>query len=145
MKRALSILTLGVEKLQESCAFYERWGWKRASESVEGGVAFFQANGFVLGLYPMDKLAEDLGGQLGTPRPGGITLGQNFGDRPAMETALAGFVEAGGSMVRAPFDAPWGTIAYAADPDGHVWEFAHVPGFEPDEAGGLTLPSERAA
>jgi hypothetical protein len=42
-----------------------------------------------------------------------------------------------------PYDTPWGGyVAYVADPDGHAWEFAHVPMFPLAPDGGLTLPSE---
>lgn len=143
MPQALSLLTLGVRDLSTSRSFYERLGWRAAPESVEGGVVFFQANGFVLGLYPQEALSKDCGGFDQPPRPGGVSLGQNFMDEASMRAALEAFIEAGGTLLRAPFDAPWGLISYAADPDGHVWEFAHVPGFEPDTKGGLTLPSER--
>ena len=143
MKQAVSLVTLGVVDLGQSRAFYETLGWTPAPESVEGGVVFFQANGFVLGLYPQEALTKDMEGHGGNASPGGVTLAQNFPDEDAMHEAYEAFLAAGGSTVRAPFEAPWGKIAYAADPDGHVWEFAHVPGFEPDEAGGLTLPSAR--
>lgn len=142
MKTRVHLVTLGVADLAESLAFYERFGWKKAAESVDGSVVFFQANGFAIGLYPQEKLSEDTGGA-DAPRPGGITLSQNFASEAAMREALDRFVAAGASLRRAPFAAPWGLIAYAADPDGHLWEFAHVPGFEPDEDGALVLPSER--
>ncbi len=143
MKNRAHLITLGVANLSESLAFYERFGWEKAPESVEDGVVFFQANGFVLGLYPQCKLTEDMGGKV-TPQPGGTSIGQNFESADAMRTGLARFISAGGTMLREPFEAPWGLISYAADPDGHVWEFAHVPGFEPNEAGEFILPSERA-
>jgi len=147
MKSQAHLLTLGVADLADSLAFYERFGWEKAPESVEGGVVFFQANGFVIGLYPQENLSKDMetlatGAQ---PSPGGITIGQNFHSVEDMKAGLGRFIEAGGSMVREPFDAPWGVIAYAADPDGHVWEFAHVPGFEPNDEGQFILPSERDA
>lgn len=145
MKATAHLITLGVADLAESLAFYERFGWQKAPESVEGGVVFFQANGFVLGLYPQENLTTDAGGSTTPPQPGGISIGQNFESADAMRAGLAKFIAAGGTMLREPFDAPWGLISYAADIDGHVWEFAHVPGFEPDEEGRFILPSERSA
>jgi len=144
MKNCAHLITLGVADLAKSLSFYERFGWKKAPESVEGNVVFFQANGFVLGLYPQEKLSAD--SAIGeTPRPGGISIGQNFESEDAMRAGLARFLDAGGTIRRDPFEAPWGLIAYAADPDGHVWEFAHVPGFEPDSQGRFILPSARSA
>jgi len=144
MKSRAHLITLGVADLGKSLAFYERFGWKKAPESVEDGVVFFQANGFVIGLYPQENLSNDMGNGV-SPQPGGISIGQNFEDADAMRAGLERFISAGGTMLREPFEAPWGLISYAADPDGHVWEFAHVPGFEPNEAGEFILPSERAA
>lgn len=147
MKSQAHLLTLGVTDLAKSLAFYERFGWEKAPESVEGGVVFFQANGFVIGLYPQENLSKDMETEAAAapPTPGGITIGQNFHSVEDMKAGLGRFIKAGGSMVREPFDAPWGVIAYAADPDGHVWEFAHVPGFEPNDEGQFILPSERSA
>ncbi len=141
MSKSIHLITLGVEDLNASLAFYERFGWTKAPESVDGNVVFFQANGFVLGLYPQDKLSADTGQTGIKPVPGGITIGQNFESRNAMKDGLSKFISAGGTILREPFEAPWGLIAYAADIDGHVWEFAHVPGFEPDADGRLILPS----
>jgi len=86
MKPAAHLITLGVADLAKSLAFYERFGWQKAPESVDGGVVFFQANGFVLGLYPQEKLSEDMGAEAGTakPQPGGISIGQNFESADAM-------------------------------------------------------------
>ena len=141
---SIHLITLGVADLERSRDFYEAIGWRAAPESVPGGVVFLQGNGFVLSLYGVGALAADQEAD-GPLVPGGaITLGRNFADRAAMEAGLAAFLAAGGREVRAPFAAPWGTVAYAADPDGHVWEFAHVPGFEPDAAGNLVLSSARA-
>jgi len=139
------LITLGVADMAKSLAFYERFGWEKAPESVEGGVVFFQANGFVFGLYPQENLSIDMGAEpdATTPKPGGVSIGQNFDSVDAMRAGLAKFIAAGGTMLREPFEAPWGLIAYAADIDGHVWEFAHVPGFEPNEEGQFILPSER--
>ncbi len=145
MKSTAHLITLGVADLAESLAFYERFGWEKAPESIEGGVVFFQANGFVIGLYPQTELTKDAGGTHDTPRPGGISIGQNFDSADAMRAGLAKFIAAGGTMLREPFEAPWGLISYAADIDGHVWEFAHVPGFEPDDQGRFILPSGRSA
>ena len=146
MKTAAHLITLGVADLAASLAFYERFGWEKSPESVEGGVVFFQANGFVIGLYPQENLSKDMGyapDQSTPPHPGGISIGQNFGSTEAMKAGLDRFIAAGGTMVREPFEAPWGLIAYAADIDGHVWEFAHVPGFEPNDEGQFILPSEQ--
>jgi len=60
MEQRLSLVTLGVADLARSRDFYERLGWRRSAQDAEG-VAFFQAGGMIVGLYPRDKLAEDAG------------------------------------------------------------------------------------
>ena len=51
------------------------------------------------------------------------------------------FVAAGGTVTSPPADTPWGSYtAYAADPDGHPWEFTWLPAFPLTEKGDLWLP-----
>jgi len=61
-------------------------------------------------------------------RGSGVTLSYNVREKEEVaalyETALA----AGARGIKEPHDIFWGGhIAYAADPDGHVWEFAWNP------------------
>lgn len=46
-------------------------------------------------------------------------------------------------MTRPAVRAEWGGYSgYAADPDGHLWEFAHNPGFPLQPDGSILLPDE---
>jgi len=61
-------------------------------------------------------------------RGSGVTHSYNVREKEEVaalyETALA----AGARGIREPHDTFWGGhVAYAADPDGHVWEFAWNP------------------
>ena len=48
---------------------------------------------------------------------------------------------AGGTVPKAGQKTFWGGYAgYFADPDGHLWEVAHNPGFPLTDDGRLTLP-----
>ena len=59
MKPHITIVTLGVENLQRSIAFYEDGlGFPRMNDSED--IAFFKLEGILFGLYPRDKLAEDI-------------------------------------------------------------------------------------
>ena len=59
MNQHLHLVTLGVRDFEASRNFYtEILGWKPSSSSGED-VAFFQAGGVVLSIYPREKLAED--------------------------------------------------------------------------------------
>ncbi len=135
---SLSLLTLPVADVARSRAFYERLGW-RASADSQPGVAFFDCGGTVLSLYGREDLARDCGRPIG--EPGGVTLAHNVADAASVALAVDAFVAAGGTVVAEPGLAPWGgTIAFVADPDGHLWEIAHNPFWPIDGAGRVTIP-----
>lgn len=139
MEARISLITLGVDDLERATQFYERLGWKRAAES-QAEVAFFQLAGQVLALYPRASLSADLG--IPVTGAGSVTLAQNFRSREEVDDASAEAVSAGAKALRTPYDTGWGGyIAYIADPDGHVWEFAHNPAFPLGDDATLTLPS----
>ena len=56
----ISIVTLGVEDLVVSTAFYENLGWTNTAASQDS-VTFFQGHSVVLGLFGRAALAEDVG------------------------------------------------------------------------------------
>jgi uncharacterized glyoxalase superfamily protein PhnB len=48
----------------------------------------------------------------------------------------------GGRIVKAPETLSWGGYSgYFADPDGHLWELAHNPGFPLDDDGRIEIPA----
>lgn len=140
MDQRVSLITLGVAEVPRAAAFYEALGWKRAAESLDE-IAFFQLAGQALALYPREMMAEDLGREAGDG-PGAMALAQNLADRAGVDRLFAEAVSAGATPLRMPHETPWGGyVAYIADPDGHAWEFAHVPAFPLNADGTLTLPS----
>ena len=59
----------------------------------------------------------------------------------AVDRLFAEAVSAGAKPLRMPYETEWGGyVAYLADPDGHIWEFAYVPMFPLAADGTLTLP-----
>jgi catechol 2,3-dioxygenase-like lactoylglutathione lyase family enzyme len=137
----VSLVTLGVGDLARSTAFYRALGW--APSSISGDeVSFFATSDCVLALYPIESLAADLGVAADELRPSGaVTLAINVGGERDVAPALAEAVRAGATLVRAAERTNWGgTVGYFADPDGHVWEVAHNPGFPFDERGSVILP-----
>jgi catechol 2,3-dioxygenase-like lactoylglutathione lyase family enzyme len=54
----LSLVTLGVSDLAKSTAFYEALGFRRRSRGADG-VAFFEAGGVILSLWPTAELMKD--------------------------------------------------------------------------------------
>lgn len=135
----VTLITLGVDDLARSRAFYEALDWIPAN--APDGVVFFQMHGAVLGLFGKSALAEDQGrpgAELGT---GAMTLAQNFSTEAEVDTAWAVAVAAGASPLKKPEKVFWGGYSgYYADPDGHVWEVAMNPFWPLAEDGSLTLP-----
>jgi hypothetical protein len=132
MEQRVSLITLGVADLAASTAFYERLGWKRSMPGAEG-VAFFQAGGMGLALYPFANLAADAGLKPESAGSAAMALAYNARSRVETDAVLA---EAGAAE-----DTFWGGYAgYFRDLDGHLWEVAWNPGFALAQDGSITLP-----
>ena len=140
MKQHLHLITLGVRDFEKSKKFYaETLGWKLSSASQDD-VAFFQAGGVVLGLYPREKLAEDA---MTTPEGSGfsgITLAYNAGSEAEVNEIIGDLKAKGVKIVKEPQKVFWGGYSsYFADPDDYRWEVAYNPFFAFDEDGNLKL------
>ncbi|WBB77261.1 VOC family protein [Micromonospora sp. WMMD882] len=139
MEQRISLVTLGVADLARARSFYERLGWR--GQEVEQTV-FFQAGGLVVVLWGRDRLAEDAGVTgLGGDGFGGITLAHNVRTREEVDAVLAVAADAGATITRPARETFYGGYAGCfADPDGHVWEIAHNPGFTLAPDGTITVP-----
>ncbi|MBT9247132.1 VOC family protein [Gemmobacter fulvus] len=136
----VTLTTLGVADLAASRAFYGRLGWVEHKES-QPGVAFFQMNGAVLGLFGLADLAADQGRPGAVLGVGAVTLAQNFATEAEVDAAYAAALAAGGTALKAPEKVFWGGYSgYWSDLDGHVWEVAMNPFWPLAEDGSLTLP-----
>lgn len=136
MEQRVSLITLGVDDIEKSAAFYQALGWKKA-ETQDPGIVAFDLLGQVLGLYPKENLARDMGLE---PSElvgfSGITLAHNVRDKALVAQIHDLAVQAGARSIKPPHDVFWGGhIAYISDPDGHVWEIAFNP-FSPPRADG---------
>lgn len=140
MKPRLNIVTLGVKNLEKSKDFYKNaLDWEPASGSDEN-IVFFNHQGIVLALYPMEKLAEDAG--LNAQRRGfsGVTLAINQESKEDVENVYTKAIENGAKSLVPPRETFWGGYdAYFADPDGHPWEIAWAPFWDFDEHGSLKI------
>jgi uncharacterized protein len=140
MKPRINLVTLGVGNIATSRAFYERLGFT-ASAAGNESVAFFDANGVVLGLYGHDALAEDAQVK---PSPAplfrGVSLAWNAGSEAEVDAIFTHATKSGGSAVKAPQKVFWGGYSgYFSDPDGHLWEVAYNPFFPLDGDGHIKL------
>ena len=136
----ITLVTLGVADMARSREFYAALGWQMHPQSQEA-VTFYQANGFVFGLFGLEDLAKDQGRPGAALGIGGTTLAQNFATEAEVDAAYAAAMTAGAKALKSPEKVFWGGYSgYYADPDGHVWEVAMNPFWPLNEDGSLTLP-----
>jgi len=143
VKQRLSLVTLGVSDVAKARAFYERLGF--AAEPFDSdGVAFFDMNGVVFGLYGRDALAKDAGVALEGAGFRAASLGINLESEDEVDQTLAEAAAAGGEITKPAEKIFWGGYSgYFKDPDGHLWEVSHNPFWTFDEVGRVILPSKQ--
>jgi uncharacterized protein len=134
MKPRVSMITLAVNDLKKSFAFYhDGLGWP--SEGIvgtkfeHGAVAFFELqNGLKLALWGHEDLLHDTG-LAKTPRsPSELTLGHNVNSAQEVDEIMERVRNAGGNIIKPASKTFWGGYStYFQDPDGHVWEVAWNP------------------
>lgn len=138
MKQRVSLITLGVDDLARSRAFYEALGWQTGA-GAEDDVVFFQTGEMVVALWDRARLAED-SCVADAPGWGGITLALNFGSPAEVDAVIEEARAAGATIGREPAETFWGGYsAVFLDPDGHPWEIAHNPHWQVTEDGGVRL------
>ncbi|MGV9677135.1 VOC family protein [Nocardia sp. NPDC003482] len=141
MRIGIAAVTLGVDDLERSVRFY-RDGLGLTTEGIigtefardattpGGAVAMFTlADGLILSLYGRADLALDAGIPAERVAGSPMSLGVFVDHRDDVDRTLERAERAGGRIVRAPLERPWGIYAgYFADPDDHLWEVVHFLG-----------------
>ncbi len=140
MDQHLHLITLGMRDFAASLKFYrETLGWRTSSPDPEE-IAFFQAGGAVLAIFPREKLAEDATVSAKGDGFPGFTLAHNAGSEAEVDEIIAGLEAKGVRIVKRPQKVFWGGYSsYFADPDGFLWEVAYNPFFGFDAQGNLRL------
>lgn len=135
MEPRISVITLAVDDLDRSLAFY-RDGLNLESPGVigtefqgddtqpAGAVVMFELrDGLILALYPRTELAKDAKVALAPPKPGEFSIGHIVETRADVDAVLAQARSAGATLTEDAHDRPWGIYSgYFQDPDGHLWE-----------------------
>jgi catechol 2,3-dioxygenase-like lactoylglutathione lyase family enzyme len=135
VKPHLNVVTLAVDDLERSLAFY-RDGLGFATDGIigeefvgsatqpSGRAAMFTLDGgLILSLYSRTDLAKDA--HLGADRTAGsgFSLGYVVERRQEVDGILEDVARAGGEVTAPPHERAWGIYSgYFADPDGHLWE-----------------------
>ncbi len=134
----MSLLTLGVEDLARSRAFYQALGWT-TNAAPDDDVVFFQAGGAVLALWDRARLAED-SGVTDAGGWGGVTLAHNVRSPAEVDEVMEEARGAGATIVREAGETFWGGYSGAfTDPDGHPWEIAHNPRWTIEQDGSVRI------
>lgn len=126
MEQRISLITLGARDIPALSAFYDALGWTRVE--TQDGVIAYDLLGQTLGLYPLEKMAEDIGIDPQALGCGAMTLGYNVHEKEDVARILARVAPAGGKVLKPAADVFWGGHhGYFADPEGHIWEVAYNP------------------
>ena len=134
MKPRITVITLGVEDLECSVAFY-RDGLGLPTKGIigqefeYGAVAFFDLqSGLKLALWPRKSISHDSGLASVAPNPTEMTLGHNVSAREEVDSVMEQAAKAGAHIVKPAHETFWGGYAgYFQDPDGHLWEVVWNP------------------
>lgn len=131
MKPRITLLTLGVDDLEKSLAFY-RDGLGLPTQGIvgkefeHGAVAFFDLqHGVKLALWPRRSIAHDANLPLQPRSPTELTIGHNVGSKDEVDAVMEQAKRAGAKIIKPAGETFWGGYAgYFQDPDDHVWEIA---------------------
>jgi catechol 2,3-dioxygenase-like lactoylglutathione lyase family enzyme len=140
MKPRIKVITLGVNDLEKSLAFY-RDGMGLPTKGIvgtefeHGAVVFFDMNDdLILALWPRTSLAHDAKVHAGAPSATELTIGHIVKSKQDVDAVMAQAEAAGAKITDQAQDRFWGGYSgYFQDPDGHVWEIAWNPQWEVKE------------
>jgi uncharacterized protein len=140
MKPRITLITLAVDNLPRSLAFY-RDGLGLSTPGIvgeefeHGAVAFFELQpGLGLALWPRSSLAHDTGLAQGARGSLEFSIGHNVRSEEEVRQVLDQARAAGATIVKEGHATFWGGYAgYFQDPDGHLWEVAWNPRMLPPE------------
>jgi uncharacterized protein len=134
MQPRITVLTMAVDDLERSVAFYAT-GLGLPTDGIvgrefeHGAVAFFELqSGVRLAIWPRDSLAHDAGLAKTAPSATEFSIGHNVGSEAAVDAVMRQAELAGARITKPPGKTFWGGYAgYFADPDGHLWEIVYNP------------------
>ena len=137
MRAKISFITLGVDDLSRSVAFYrDGLGWHTEGivgqefhdevTGADGTIAFFTLEpGLLLGLYERANLAKDASLRPAPPSSTEFSLGIPAASQAEVDELLRQAEAAGGTLTAPAHMRPFGVYSgYFTDPDGHLFEIA---------------------
>lgn len=127
LNQSVSFITLGVRNLDIMREFYrDIFGWTPVKDS--DGIVFFRLNGLVLGLFPTEELAEDVGVSAEGTGFKHFTLAMNVESEEKVNEIIGYLRNEGVRVIREPEKVFWGGYrGYIADPEDNYWEIVYNP------------------
>jgi len=134
MKPRITVITIGVDDLEKSLAFY-RDGLGLPTQGIvgkefaHGAVAFFDLqSGVKLAIWARKDIAHDAQIPQTPGSASEFTIGHNVSSKNEVDAVMEQAKRAGARIVKIAGDTFWGGYAgYFQDPDGHLWEIAWNP------------------
>jgi uncharacterized protein len=134
MKPRITFLTLGVDDLERSLAFY-RDGLGLPTRGIvgrefeHGAVAFFELQaGLTLAIWPRESIAHDTNVSRAGHSATEFTIGYNVASRGEVDAVMEQARRAGAKITKPAGETFWGGYSgYFQDPDDHLWEIAWNP------------------
>ena len=146
MTPRISVITLGVNDLEQALAFYrDGLGLPTAGMIAteftgdephpSGAIVLFHLhNGVIIALYPRTELAKDANAPLGAASSTEFSLGHLVRSKEEVDTLIKQAEAAGATVTDHPHERPWGIYSgYFKDRDGHLWEIIWNPDMVPEE------------
>ncbi|MCR8842452.1 VOC family protein [Paenibacillus sp. SC116] len=125
MKPRVSIITLAVDDLDKSLAFY-RYGLGLSDITLGGDHILFQLEGDLsLVLYLRHEFDKSANQSSTTERHSAISLSHSADSKEEVDSILNKAKEAGGTIPTEAIEYDWGYTGYFKDPDGHLWEIVY--------------------
>ena len=142
MKPRIHVITLAVDDLERSLAFYRSMGFQSPGivatefpgddEMAAGAIVTFQLErGLILAVYPRSELAKDARIPRQPPGSGSFSIGHVASSREEVDALLDDAEAAGATVTVKAYDRPFGVYSgYFEDPDGHLWEIIWNPALD---------------
>lgn len=139
MKPRITLITVGVDDLERSLAFY-RDGLGLKTEGIVGtqfeygaAVFFDLQGGCKLALWPRKSLAHDTNLPVAPPSATEFSIAHNVSSKTEVDAVMEEARKAGAVIVKPAQDTFYGGYAgYFQDPDHHLWEIAWNPAWQDD-------------
>jgi len=145
MSPSISVITLGVNDLEQALAFYRdglglptsgiiATEFKGDETHPSGAIVMFELqNGVILALYPRTELAKDAKEPVGEASSTEFSLGHLVRSKEEVDTVMEQARKAGATITDEAHDRPWGIYSgYFKDRDGHLWEILWNPQMVPE-------------